>query len=278
MTIEDGEALWEGINCRPLEMAISRMNKNMQKRHPFSCISLCLQQSKDNADGLRPQSEIHAFLQTHSKFKSENPQQKYATLELIYENEGSFVYKVMRKDDSKIFILKLGEENASEGDKEKVRGESALLAAINSEYLVNCEEIYEFQSRLFVFLDYMEGGSLSTFINDYHKHYSEDTLKYMMWMSAMGIKSLHDRNVLHRDIKSDNVLCRPSSGEIKLADLGLAVFLTENQNWRKTRQGTTNWLSPEIVNGVIYSKEVDIWAYGAMLHEMGKGEPPFMEH
>ena len=119
------------------------------------------------------------------------------------------MYKVMRKDDSKIFVLKLGEENASDSDKEKVRGESALLAAINSEYLVNCEEIYEFQSRLFVFLDYMEGGSLSKFINDYYKHYSEDTLKYMVFMSAMGIKSLHDRNVLHRDIKSDNVLCRP---------------------------------------------------------------------
>ena len=38
-----------------------------------------------------------------------------------------------------------------------------------------------------------------------------------------------------------------------------------------------NWFSPEIVNGVIYSKEVDIWAYGAMLHEIGKGQPPFME-
>ena len=56
-----------------------------------------------------------------------------------------------------------------------------------------------------------------------------------------------------------------------MADLGLAVFLTENQNWRKTRSGTPNWFSPEIVNGVIYSKEVDVWAFGAMLHEIGKG-------
>ena len=187
------------------------------------------------------------------------------------------MYKVMRKEDSKIFILKLGSENATDIDKERVKGESALLAAINSDYLVNCVEVYEFQNRLFVFLDYMEGGSLNKFIENYYEDYSEETMKYMVYMSAMGIKCLHDRNVLHRDIKSDNILCRPSTGEIKVADLGLAVFLTENQNWRKTRSGTMNWFSPEIVNGVIYSKEVDVWAFGAMLHEIGKGQPPFME-
>ena len=96
-------------------------------------------------------------------------------------------------------------------------------------------------------------------------------MKYMMFMSALGIKSLHERNVLHRDIKSDNVLCRPKTGEIKVSDLGLAVFLSKNQNYRKSRHGTVHWISPEIVKGVVYSKEVDIWSYGAMLHEIGKG-------
>ena len=81
----------------------------------------------------------------------------------------------------------------------------------------------------------MEGGSLNKFIENYYESYSEETIKYMMFMSAQGIKFLHDRNVLHRSIKSDDFLFRPSTGEIKVADLGLAVFLTENQNWRKTR-------------------------------------------
>ena len=74
------------------------------------------------------------------------------------------MYKVMRKEDSKIFILKVGSNDASENEKERIRGESALLAAISSEYLVNCEEIYEYNSRLYVFLDFMEGGSLNEFI------------------------------------------------------------------------------------------------------------------
>ena len=138
------------------------------------------------------------------------------------------MYLVMRKTDNKKFILKLGTEDASDLEKDRIRGESALLTAISSPYIVNCQEIFEFQSRLYVFLDYMDGGSLTKFIENYYKEYSEETMKYMLWMSAQGIKSLHDRNVLHRDIKSDNVLCTPSTGDIKVADLGLAVFLTEN--------------------------------------------------
>jgi serine/threonine protein kinase len=53
--------------------------------------------------------------------------------------------------------------------------------------------------------------------------------------------------------------------------------LSEQQAYRKTRAGTNNWVSPEIVDGKIYSKEIDIWAFGAFIHELGKGEPPFLE-
>ena len=74
MKVEDGDPIWEGINCRSIEFAISRMSKSVQKRHPFSCLSLTLQQGKDNSDGLRPASEIHAFLSTNRKFKTTNPQ------------------------------------------------------------------------------------------------------------------------------------------------------------------------------------------------------------
>ena len=63
---------------------------------------------------------------------------------MIYKWEGSFVYKVTSKEDGKIFVLKLGSEHANDFERVRIRGESALLAAINSEYLVNCEEIYEF--------------------------------------------------------------------------------------------------------------------------------------
>ena len=85
---------------------------------------------------------------------------------------------------------------------------------------------------------------------------------------------MHTKGILHRDIKSDNIFCN-SEGEIKIADLGLSVCLTKDQAYRKTRAGSNNWISPEIVEGKIYSSEIDVWSFGAFIFELGKGEPPF---
>jgi len=60
-----------------------------------------------------------------------------------------------------------------------------------------------------------EGGQLS-----------EDFIRWSLWNVALAVQAMHNKNILHRDIKSDNVLCRPD-GTIKLADLGLSVFLSE---------------------------------------------------
>lgn len=161
-----------------------------------------------------------------------------------------------------------------ETEKSRISGENALLQYIDCEYVVKAEAIYEFDERMYVFLDYMDGRELTNVISACHTTYSEEFIKYSIWSAAKGLFAMHDKNILHRDIKSDNILCR-ANGDIKIADLGLSVFLTEQQAYRKTRGGTNNWLSPEIVNGTIYSKEIDVWAFGAFIHELGKGEPPF---
>ena len=71
--------------------------------------------------------------------------------------------------------------------------------------------------------------------------------------------------MLHRDIKSENILCS-ADGEIKLADLGLSVMLSQQRRYRDTRAGTFAWFAPEIVKGTLYSKEVDVWAFGCFAY------------
>ena len=80
--------------------------------------------------------------------------------------------------------------------------------------------------------------------------------------------------MLHRDIKADNILWR-DNGDIKIADLGLSVFLTEQQQFRNSKKGTPSWFSPEIAQGVYYSKEVDVWAFGCFAYELATGNTPF---
>ena len=93
-------------------------------------------------------------------------------------------------------------------------------------------------------------------------------------MAAQGLAHLHSKNVIHRDIKSDNILCK-MTGEIKITDLGCSVLLHKEKAFRDTKVGSVNWFAPEIINGVAYSKEVDIWSFGAFAHELAWGEPPF---
>ena len=81
---------------------------------------------------------------------------------------------------------------------------------------------------------------------------------------------MHRKNVLHRDIKSENILIR-KNGDIKIADLGLSVFLHEQQMFRNSLKGTMNWFSPEIAQGIFYSKEVDVWAFGCLAYELATG-------
>jgi len=123
----------------------------------------------------------------------------------------------------------------------------------------------------------MNGGALSTVCKVWNKKYSEDFIRYSLYKVALGLFKMHSKQVLHRDIKADNVLCS-STGEVKIADLGLSVFLCSEQSYRETRGGTANWVSPEIVEGTKYTSEVDVWAFGGLATELATGKPLFAEY
>ena len=76
---------------------------------------------------------------------------------------------------------------AIENEKERVKGENALLQLINSEHVIKAEEIYEFDDRLYLFLDYMDGKELTTIIKHFHKQYSDEFIKFTIWSSAKGL-------------------------------------------------------------------------------------------
>lgn len=87
---------------------------------------------------------------------------------------------------------------------------------------------------------------------------------------------MHDRHILHRDIKSDNILVS-STGSIKLADFGYATQLTVENKRRQSKVGTVCWMAPEMIRGQqSYDSRVDVWSFGIFIVELAKGEPPYI--
>ena len=87
---------------------------------------------------------------------------------------------------------------------------------------------------------------------------------------------LHSNNIVHRDIKSDNILT-DRNGEVKLADFGYSAQLTQERAARSSKVGTLCWMAPELIKGERrYDTKIDIWSFGIFAFELAEGDPPYI--
>ncbi|XP_062026569.1 mitogen-activated protein kinase kinase kinase 9-like [Rosa rugosa] len=128
------------------------------------------------------------------------------------------------------------------------------------------------ESKLYIFLELVTKGSLASLYSKYLLRDSQVSVFTRQILS--GLKYLHDRNVLHRDIKCANILV-DASGSVKLADFGLAKATKMNDV--KSCKGTAYWMAPEVVNrrNRGYGLAADIWSLGCAVLEMLTRQPPY---
>ncbi|NXH59302.1 PAK3 kinase, partial [Rhabdornis inornatus] len=129
---------------------------------------------------------------------------------------------------------------------------------------------YLLHKELWLVMEYMDGGSLYDAIRE--THMAEAEIAVVSRECLQGLDFLHSKQVIHRDIKSHNILLG-LCGSVKLADFGLTAQLTTGQRKRISPVGTTYWMAPEIFTSKPYGPKVDIWSFGIMGIEMAEGAP-----
>ena len=124
-------------------------------------------------------------------------------------------------------------------------------------------------------MDYADGGDLAKKIEDQRgQYFSESQILDWFTQICLGMKHVHDRKILHRDIKCQNIFLT-EQGIIKIGDFGIARVLRHTVDVARSMVGTPYYLSPEIIEGRPYSFKSDIWSIGVMLYEMCALKPPF---
>jgi len=199
----------------------------------------------------------------------------YRILEKLGEGGMGVVYKAQDTKLDRVVAIKFLPQHltADSVEKERFVHEAKAASALNHTNVTTIYEIDEFEGQMFIVMEYCEGKTLREIVE-------KETLSIKKVLDigiqiCEGLTIAHEKGIVHRDIKSDNIMLTPR-GQVKIMDFGLAKLkgATKLTQTRSTL-GTAAYMSPEQAQREEVDSRSDIFSFGVVLYELLTGQLPF---
>ncbi|XP_071792762.1 serine/threonine-protein kinase 10-like isoform X3 [Asterias amurensis] len=212
--------------------------------------------------------------------RDKDPESEWEILCEIGDGAFGKVYKAKNRATGIYAAAKLIEIKEQE-ELEDFLVEIQILFECKHRYIVGMHETYLFANKLWMLIEFCEGGALDDIMLDLEKGLTEMQIKVVCKQMLEALDFLHSKHIIHRDIKAGNILLT-MSGDIRLADFGVSAKNVKTKQRRDSFIGTPYWMAPEVVvcetlKDNPYDYKADIWSLGITLIELAQQEPPYHE-
>jgi serine/threonine protein kinase/tetratricopeptide (TPR) repeat protein len=203
----------------------------------------------------------------------------YKIVEKLGEGGMGVVYKAQDTKLDRFVAIKFLPNHSSTTSESKTRflQEAKATAALNHPNILSIYEIDEHDERAFIVLEFIDGQTLKDYLATLKTGSGIPVKQAIEWTEtiARGLKVAHDNNIIHRDVKSENIMLT-KSGQLKIMDFGLAKLRSQSSYTRDgSSVGTLAYMSPEQAQGLAADNRSDLWSLGILFFELLTGDLPF---
>ncbi|XP_065052049.1 serine/threonine-protein kinase 33-like [Rhopilema esculentum] len=203
----------------------------------------------------------------------------------IILGQGSFgkVIEAVSKSTKGRFAVKtINKEKAGSAGVKLLEREVSIMKKVFHKHVVQLEEVYETSKKMLLVMELCDNGGLNELLKEKVRFSEEETLCIMKQLIS-AVVYLHENNIVHRDLKLENILlCKPDADEnpinIKVTDFGLSYIRGGVGSDYMMQQvcGTPMYMAPEVITNLGYSERCDVWSCGVIMYYLLHGEPPFV--